>query len=115
LRYRALGGLFDLIPTVRYQGKQYFNPDNGNPTIQKEEGFLVPPLQFGQSQNSYSVANLRLSYSPDRAHWTIEGFCTNLTNTKFLKDDGNTGLELGLPTVIPGEPRFYGISFTIRK
>jgi outer membrane receptor protein involved in Fe transport len=115
LRYRALGGLFDLIPTVRYQDKQYFNADNGNPTIEKEEGFLVPPLQFGQYQNDYSVVNLRLSYSPDRAHWTIEGFCTNLTDAKFLKDDGNTGLEIGLPTVIPGEPRFYGVSFTIRK
>jgi outer membrane receptor protein involved in Fe transport len=115
LRYRALGGLFDLIPTVRYQDKQYFNADNGNPTIEKEEGFLVPPLQFGQYQNGYSVVNLRLSYSPDRAHWTIEGFCTNLTNTQFLKDDGNTGLEIGLPTVIPGEPRFYGVSFTIRR
>jgi outer membrane receptor protein involved in Fe transport len=115
LRYRALGGLFDLIPTVRYQDKQYFNADNGNPTIEKEEGFLVTPLQFGQYQNGYSIVNLRLSYSPDRAHWTIEGFCTNLTNTQFLKDDGNTGLEIGLPTVIPGEPRFYGVSFTIRR
>jgi outer membrane receptor protein involved in Fe transport len=115
LRYRALGGVFDLVPNVRWQDKQYFNPDNGNPTIQKEEGLFVPPLQFGQSQNGYAVADLRLTYTPDRAHWTLGAFVTNLTDTKFLKDDGNTGLEIGLPTVIPGEPRFYGVSFTLRK
>jgi outer membrane receptor protein involved in Fe transport len=107
--------VFDLVPNVRWQDKQYFNADNGNPAIEKEEGFLVAPLQFGQYQNGYAVADLRLTYTPDHAHWTIGAFCTNLTNTEFLKDNGNTGLELGLPTVIPGEPRFYGVTFTIRK
>jgi len=115
LRYRALGGVFDLVPDARWQDKQYFNADNGNPTIEKEEGFLVPPLQFGQYQNGYTVADLRLTYKPDRAHWTLGVFCTNLTNTQFLKDNGNTGLEIGLPTVIPGEPRFYGLTFTLKK
>jgi outer membrane receptor protein involved in Fe transport len=115
LRYRAVGGLFDLIPNVRWQDKQYFNPDNSNPTIQKEEGLFVAPRQFDQYQNSYAVADLRLTYTPDRAHWTLGAFVSNLTDTKFLKDNGNTGLIIGLPTVIPGEPRFYGLTFTIRK
>ncbi len=115
LRYRALGGVFDFVPDARWQDKQFFNADNGNPTIEKEEGFLVAPLQFGQYQNGYTVADVRLTYAPDRAHWTLGVFCTNLTNTQFLKDNGNTGLEIGLPTVIPGEPRFYGVTFTIKK
>jgi outer membrane receptor protein involved in Fe transport len=115
LRYRAVGGLFDLIPNVRWQDKQYFNPDNSNPTIQKEEGLFVAPLQFNQYQNGYAVGDLRLTYTPDRAHWTLGAFVSNLTDTKFLKDNGNTGLIIGLPTVIPGEPRFYGLTFTIRK
>jgi outer membrane receptor protein involved in Fe transport len=114
LRHHALGGVFDLIPNFRYSSKEFFNADNGNPAILKGEGLLVQPLQFNQYQNGYGVADLRLSYTRDNAHWKLEAFVTNLTDTKFLKDDGNTGLDLGLPTVIAGEPRFYGLSFTIR-
>jgi outer membrane receptor protein involved in Fe transport len=113
LRQQALGGLFDLVPSLRYSSKQYFNDDNGNPTILKEEGLFLQPLQFNQYQNAYAVADLRLSYTPHGANWKIEGFVSNLTDTKFLKDSGNTGLNIGLPTDIAGEPRFYGISFTI--
>jgi len=115
LRQHAFGGVFDLIPSVRYSTKQFFNDDNGNPAIFKEEGLFVQPLQTDQYQKPYAVADARLAYSPDGAHWKIEAFVTNLTNTKFLKDSGNTGLDIGLPTAIPGEPRFYGVSFTIRK
>jgi outer membrane receptor protein involved in Fe transport len=115
LRHREYGGVFDLIPSFRYSTKQFFNDDNGNPAIFKEEGLFVQPLQNNQYQKDYGVLDLRLSYAPDGAHWKIEGFVTNLTNTKFLKDSGNTGLDIGLPTDIPGEPRFYGVSFTIRK
>ncbi len=115
LRQHALGGVFDLIPNFRYSTKQYFNDDNGNPAILKEEGLFLQPLQFNQYQDAYGVADARLSYAPDGAHWKIEAFVTNLTNTKFLKDSGNTGLNIGLPTDIPGEPRFYGMSFSIRR
>ena len=33
---------------------------------------------------------------------------------KDIKDAGNTGDSLGLPTFIAGEPRFYGMSLTLR-
>jgi iron complex outermembrane receptor protein len=115
LRQHALGGVFDLVPSFRYSSKQFFNDDDGNPAIQKTEGFFVPPLQFNQFQNGYGVGDIRLSYAPDNAHWKIEAFVTNVANTKFLKDSGNTGLTIGLPTDIPGEPRFFGLSFSIRK
>jgi outer membrane receptor protein involved in Fe transport len=115
LRHHALGGIFELLPNVRYTTKQFFNDDNAKPSILADEGFFLQPLQFNQYQNAYAVADLRLSYAPDRANWKIEGFVTNLTDTQFLKDAGNTGLQIGLPTYIPGEPRFFGASFTIRR
>jgi outer membrane receptor protein involved in Fe transport len=115
LRQRALGGVFDLVPNVRYSSKQYFNDDNGNPTILKEEGLFLQPLQFNQYQTGYGVADLRLSYAPNGGHWKVEAFVTNVTDTKFLKDSGNTGLNIGLPTDIPGEPRFFGVAFTLRR
>ena len=115
LRHHALGGTFELQPNLRFTTKQFFNDDNSKQSILAEEGFFLQPLQFNQYQNAYAVADLRLSYAPEGAHWKIEGFVTNLADTKFLKDAGNTGLQIGLPTYIPGEPRFFGASFTIRR
>jgi iron complex outermembrane receptor protein len=114
-RIAGLGGVFDIRPSYRWQSKVFFNDDNGNPTIQKEEGPLIAPLQFDQFQNSYGLLDLRVGYAPGNANWRIEAFATNLTDTHYLKDGGNTGTDIGLPTYIPGEPRFYGLSFTIRR
>ena len=114
-RIPALGGVFDIRPTYRWQSKVFFNDDDGNPTIQKEEAPLIAPIQFNQYQNGYGLLDLRIGYAPINAHWKIEAFATNLTNTRYLKDSGNTGTDLGLPTDIPGEPRFYGLSFTIKR
>jgi outer membrane receptor protein involved in Fe transport len=115
LRRQAFGGLFDLVPSFRYTTKQYFNDDNGNPSILKEEGLFLQPLQFNQYQNAYGVGDIRLTYSPSGAHWSIGAFVTNVTDTKFLKDAGNIGLNIGLPTDIAGEPRFYGVTFNIQR
>ena len=39
----------------------------------------------------------------------IAGWVHNLTNRKYLLDAGNTGGSFGDITVIPAEPRFYGV------
>ena len=44
----------------------------------------------------------------------IEGFVQNLFNRKYIKDAGNTGDSLGLPTFIAGEPRFFGARVSFR-
>ena len=46
--------------------------------------------------------------------WRIEAFVTNLFDKNYIKDAGNTGDGLGLPTFIAGEPRFYGIAISFR-
>ncbi len=114
-RVAALGGVFDLRPNWRWQSKVFFNPDNGNPAIQAEEGPLIAPIQFNQFQKAYSLVDLSLSYAPRGGNWSVKAFATNLTNTRYLKDSGNTGSDIGLPTDIPGEPRLYGLSVTIHR
>lgn len=114
-RIPAFGGTIQVLPSYAWRSKVYFNDDNGNPTIQAEEGALVPALQFDQFQKAYGIIDLRVSYAPTGANWKVEAFGSNLGDTHFLKDGGNTGSDLGLPTYIPGEPRFYGVSFTIRR
>jgi outer membrane receptor protein involved in Fe transport len=110
-----MGGVVELLPTYSWRSKLYFNDDNANPAIVAETAPLILPLQYDQYQKAYGLLDLRLSYTADGGRWKVEAFATNLANTHYLKDAGNTGEDLGLPTYIPGEPRFYGLSLTIRR
>ena len=56
----------------------------------------------------------RLGFEPASKAWRIEGFIENAFNKKYIRDAGNTGDALGLPTFIAGDPRFYGVSATVR-
>ena len=62
-----------------------------------------------------AVVNARLGYEPDGGAWRIEAFVENAFDRNYVKDAGNTGDGLGLPTFIGGEPRFYGVSLTVRS
>ena len=62
-------------------------------------------LCFGQRP-----ARLRLSGGKYRAELFVE----NLFDKEYIKDAGNSGDALGLPTFIAGEPRTYGIQLTAR-
>jgi len=112
-RYPALGGVFDLTPTYVWRSKVFFEISNDNPTL--TAGQLIDPLVNNEYQNAYGLLNLRAGYSPNRGHWRIELFCNNCTNTQYLKDAGDTGQDIGLPTYIAGEPRMYGFTLSIRK
>ena len=38
----------------------------------------------------------------------------NLFDKEYIKDAGNAGTGLGMPTFIAGEQRFYGVSATLK-
>ena len=44
----------------------------------------------------------------------VEAFADNLTDETYIKDAGNTGDGLGLPTFIAGAPRLYGVNLSLR-
>ena len=70
---------------------------------------------FNEYQNAYGLVDLRFRYQPDRRKpWRLEAFVTNVSDTHYLKDAGNTGEDVGLPTYIAGEPRMFGFAFSIR-
>ncbi|GAA0312515.1 TonB-dependent receptor [Sphingomonas oligophenolica] len=106
-------GKIDLTPSVTWQSKTFFDDDNDKPSLQTQN--LIPDLVQDEFQNSYALVDARLGFEPANGVWRIEGFVTNLLNKKYIKDAGNTGDALGLPTFIAGEPRFYGISLTVRS
>ena len=109
LRANALGGTLDFLPTYTWQSKIFFDDDNDIPALQTTH--LLPDLVQDEFQRQYGLLNARLTYQPENTRWSLGVFVTNALDQKFIKDAGNTGDDLGIPTFIAGEPRFFGVSF----
>jgi outer membrane receptor protein involved in Fe transport len=46
--------------------------------------------------------------------YEISVFGRNIFNKRYLLDAGNTGGAFGIPSFIPGEPRFYGLKMSAK-
>jgi outer membrane receptor protein involved in Fe transport len=103
---------FDLTPSVTWQSSVFFDDDNDLPALQT--GNLIPDTVQDETQKSYALADLRLGVETANGRWRIEGFVTNLFDQKYIKDAGNTGDSLGLPTFIAGEPRMIGAALSLK-
>ncbi len=89
---------FFVTPSVTYRSRIFFEVPN-SPLI---------------SQPKLTLFNARagVSFADDR--FEVAGFVRNASDEQYLLDAGNTGGAFGIPTFIPGEPRFYGIELTAR-
>jgi len=66
------------------------------------------------SQGAVTLVNARAGISFADERFEIAGFIRNAFDEDYLLDAGNTGGGFGIPTFIPGEPRFYGVEATAR-
>lgn len=108
------GGSIDLTPSVTYRSKVFFDDDNDRPDLQTmAAGALVADLVQDEFQDGYALVDARLGYN-FRERARIEAFVTNLFDENYIKDAGNTGDAIGLPTFIAGEPRLYGMRGIVR-
>lgn len=105
------GGAFEVQPTYTWQSEVFFDNDNDRTSLQTNN--FVPDRAVDELQDSYGLLNLRVRYTPDHGNWSVEAFGDNLLDEDFLKDAGNTGDGLGLPTFIAGEPQTYGVNLTV--
>lgn len=103
------GGSIEVQPTYSWQSEVFFDDDNDRTDLQADN--LVPDLIVDEVQGSYGLLNLRLRYTPNEGNWSLEAFADNLLDEEFVKDAGNTGDALGMPTFIAGEPRTVGVVF----
>lgn len=92
------GARFFMTPTVTYRSKIFFELPN-NPRT---------------SQGPVTLVNIRGGVSLADDKYELSAFMRNVTNKNYLLDAGNTGGAFGIPTYIPGEPRFFGAAFTAR-
>jgi outer membrane receptor protein involved in Fe transport len=110
------GGAFEVQPTYTWQSEIFFDNNNDRSSLQAGPptgSALVADVLVDERQDSFGLLNLRVRYTPDHGNWSLEAFGDNLLNEDYLKDAGNTGDNLGLPTFIAGEPLTYGVNLTV--
>ena len=111
-RVRAGAGAFEVQPSYTWQSEVFFSDDNDIAALQVNN--LVPDTEQDEVQDAYGLFNLRLRYAPDSAAWGVEVFGDNLLDEEFIKDAGNTGDGLGMPTFIAGRSRTWGVNLSLR-
>jgi outer membrane receptor protein involved in Fe transport len=111
-RLPVAGGEFEVMPTWSWQSEMFFDDNNDRADLQT--GNFVPDTAVDEVQESYGIVNLRIRYTGAQGHWSVEAFADNLLDEEFIKDAGNTGDGLGLPTFIAGEPRTVGLVFGVK-
>lgn len=109
------GGAVEVQPTYTWQSEMFFDNDNDRPELQTvARGAIVADLIQDEVQGSYGLLNLRLRYVPDSQEWAIEAFGENILDEEYIKDAGNSGDGLGMPTFIAGRPAAYGVVFKLK-
>jgi len=106
------GGDLVFQPTYTWQSEVFFSDDNDIPALQVNN--LVADLVQDEVQESYGLLNLRVRFVSGSGNWEVEAFGDNLLDEQYIKDAGNTGDGLGLPTFIAGLPRMAGLSLRLR-
>ena len=111
-RLPVSGGEIAVQPTYTWQSKVFFSDDNDLPALQSRN--IVPDRVQDEYQDAYGLLNLRVRYTPDSANWGVEAFGENVLDEEYIKDAGNTGDGLGMPTFIAGRPASYGLVFKLK-
>jgi outer membrane receptor protein involved in Fe transport len=65
--------------------------------------------QPGIEQDGYGLLNLRAGWRFNEK-WEVGIWGNNLADEEYLTDAGNTGLLFGIPTVIAGPDRSFGVN-----
>jgi len=111
-RLPVAGGDIEVQPTYTWQSKVFFDDDNDRIDLQARN--LVPDLIVDEYQDAYGLLNLRVRYAPHSGNWGVEAFGENVLDEEYIKDAGNTGDALGMPTFIAGRPAAYGVVFKLK-
>lgn len=93
--FRPVGdlGLGSLTATYNWRSSFFFE-DNNDPLL---------------AQGAYGLMTLRMALSDMAGRWEVSAYVNNLFDKQYLIDAGNTGDTFGIPTFIPGNPRFFGV------
>jgi iron complex outermembrane recepter protein len=111
------GAKFRLQPDYQASAGLIIDAPLGNVTVfatpsitYRSKLFFETPNLDSRSQGPVTLVNLvgGVRFGEDE-RFEVSGFIRNLFNKDYLLDAGNTGGAFGIPTFIPGEPRFFGV------
>jgi len=108
------GGTLYFTPSVSYQSRIFFEDENQREVVVFDPAtgstlFEIP--RIGEDQ--YTLFNVRAGYEFFNGRAAVEAFASNLFDTDYIIDAGNTGGSFGIPTFIAGPPRFWGASLRL--
>lgn len=92
------GARFFATPSITHRSRIFFEVPNSD--LISQEGVTLVNARAG------------VSFADDR--YEIAAFIRNAFDEDYLLDAGNTGGAFTIPTFIPAEPRFYGVTLTAR-
>ena len=109
LAFRARTGFGEasVRPSYSWKSRVYFEEE------WQQETFLDGEAP-GLYQDPYGLLSLRAGLTVWDGRATLELWGSNLLDTRYIIDAGNTGLAFYVPTYIPGPPRLLGARFTAR-
>lgn len=100
LHKQTAQGTWSVTPTYSWQSEIFFDDDNDTTDAVQNE-----------KQASYGLLNLRVGFEPAGKPWSVEMFVDNALDQDYIKDAGNTGDVVGIPTFISGAPMTWGLVF----
>lgn len=86
-------GSLALSLSASFKSEHFFDDDN------------TPELY----QDGYTLINGAIQYTSKKGNYGARINMNNIADEKYLIDAGNTGQAFGIPTFVPGAPRFYGV------
>jgi outer membrane receptor protein involved in Fe transport len=97
---------------VAWSSDIFFDPYEGRGTPNNSGGTFLPKYSTGQRR--YWIHNVRLGYRVPEGNIEIAGWCHNVTNEVYKTYGFDATTFSGVLLNFVGEPRTYGLDFTVR-
>ncbi len=102
-------GALAISPTYTWQSEIFFDDSNDRADLQTPLSPFLADVVQDEKQGGYGLVNLRATFTPTSAPFTVGAFVKNAADEEYIIDAGNTGDNLGSPTFIRGAPRTVGV------
>jgi iron complex outermembrane receptor protein len=81
--------------------------------VYRSEHFFALTAFPNQTEDGYTLANVRATYTSDSEAWSVSAFINNVTDEEYLVQtfDLSTDAVFGMTEQYYGRPRWWGVSF----
>src|SRR5258706_3914760 len=81
-----------------------------------QSGVFFSPFNTAiEAQRAYALIHLRAGFEPRSRRWEVAVYVRNVGNREYLTSATATNVGFPAFTGRPGEPRHWGVQFTMRR